>query len=179
VPSFKLIPFPADNLPNIQITGEVNRAENQLSIRYEIRGDIDSILLPAPSSPTRKDDLWKATCFEFFIAIPQLPQYWEFNMSPSSEWNVYHMDAYRRIGFREETGIRQLPFEFKRADERLMLDIAVDLTTILLSQQNIRLGIAAIIQTRDGSETYWALAHPGAPTAQADFHLRESFVIET
>ena len=69
---------------------------NQLFIRYEVCGELDQILFPAlAESPSRKDELWKATCFEFFIAIMDQPRYWEFNISPSGDWNVYVMDAYR------------------------------------------------------------------------------------
>ena len=175
---FELIPYPADQIPNIRIGGYLERIENQLSICYVVGGEIDEILLPKPAVSTRQDDLWKATCFEFFFAIPQLPQYWEFNLSPSSEWNIYIMDAYRRIGFREETSIPELPFEFKQTDNDLSLTVSIDLTPILHPEQKIQLGITAIIQACDGNETYWALVHPSAPATHADFHLRESFVIE-
>jgi hypothetical protein len=176
VQTFRLLPYPASDLPKIAITGEIERMENQLSIRYDVTGEIDSILLPTPVNfPSREDDLWKATCFEFFIAIKDQPRYLEFNMSPSGDWNVYAMDAYRRIGFREETTIHQLPFEFKPLSASLSLDLSVDLTPLIHLQQKIQLGITAIIQTRNGNETYWALAHPGP---NADFHLRESFVIK-
>ena len=172
---FTLIPFPAPKIPAIEITGTITRQENLLSIRYVVQGDIDSILLPGPATSTRKDDLWKATCFEFFLAIPHLPEYWEFNLSPSGEWNVYHMDAYRRTGFREETAISDLLFEFKQQTDELSLGLSVDLTPIICIEQNFQMGITSIIQTKEGNETYWALAHPGQ---QADFHLRESFVIK-
>ncbi len=77
MPGFKLIPYPADHIPNISIAVDIERSENQLSILYEVKGAIESILLPEPSTPTRQDDLWKATCFEFFFAIPDQPEYWE------------------------------------------------------------------------------------------------------
>jgi hypothetical protein len=32
-----------------------------------------------------------------------------------------------------------------------------------------------VIQTQDRHETYWALVHP---QPQADFHLRDSFILE-
>ena len=173
--TFKLIPYPADNLPKIGITGELIRSDNNIFIHYAVSGEIDRILLPAKSpSPSRTDDLWKATCFEFFVAIPNQPGYWEFNMSPSSDWNVYGMDAYRKVGFREETGFTKLPFVFKETDQQLSLDISVDLFPILQPQQTAQIGITAIIQTMEGNESYWALAHPGS---QADFHLREGFVL--
>jgi hypothetical protein len=175
VQTFRLIPYTANTAPQIDIAGEITRAENQLSIRYEVTDDIKQILLPSPSpAPSRKDDLWKATCFEFFLAIPNQPRYWEFNMSPSGDWNVYIMDAYRRVGFREEKAISQLTFEFKQDESRISLNLPVDLSPIIASETNLQASITAIIQTKDGNETYWALAHPGG---QADFHLRESFIL--
>ncbi len=108
--SFSLIPFTAPNIPSISITGKISLQNNIITLHYLLAGKIEEILLPTKSmNPTRKDELWKMTCFEFFLAIKDQPQYWEFNMSPSGDWNVYHMDAYRRIGFREETSIQRLP----------------------------------------------------------------------
>jgi len=174
--TFALIPYPAQKLPAIEITGTVSRQENHLSIHYAVRGDIENLLLPTPTdSPTRQDDLWRATCFEFFIAIKDQPQYWEFNMSPSSNWNVYTMDAYRQVNMREELAFTQLPFEFRKINTEILLDISVDLNPIIQPETILELGVTTIIQTNDGNETYWALAHPGQ---QADFHLRESFILE-
>lgn len=172
---FKLKPFPSNIIPNIKIIGEIVRVENRLFLRYEVNGDTHAILLPAKAStPSRTDDLWKATCFEFFLALPNQPAYWEFNMSPSGGWNVYKMDAYRREGFREDIAFTQLPFLFSNTDNKLSLDISVDLSPIAQPHQVVYVGITAIIQTMEGHETYWALAHPGP---QADFHLRESFIL--
>ena len=170
---FKLIPFPAPKIPTIEITGEMARQGNLLSIRYSVTGDIETILLPEPSRPpARKHELWKATCFEFFIAEIAKPAYWEFNLSPSGDWNVYAMDAYRQVNMREEAAFQRLPFEFTQADRELSLAISVDLNPILQTKQALPVGIATIIETQDGTETYWALAHPDP---QADFHMRESF----
>lgn len=172
---FKLIPYPADNIPKIGITGELTRSDNIFFIHYEVNGEIQQILVPAKSSPpSRTADLWKATCFEFFVAIPDQPEYWEFNMSPSEDWNVYKMDAYRRIGFREEYAFTKLPFVYRKTKNTLFLDTLVDISPILTPQHKFQAGITAVIQTSGGYESYWALAHPGE---QADFHLRESFIL--
>jgi hypothetical protein len=172
---FRLIPYPANDLPTIDITGEITREKNQLSIRYEVRGDLEQLALPPLSVfPTRKDDLWKATCFEFFITIPNQPQYWEFNMSPSGDWNAYKMDAYRRIGFREEISIKQIQFEVRKDASEFFLNANVGLNPIIHHDDTLNVGITAVTQTKDKLESYWALAHPGP---QADFHLRESFLI--
>lgn len=174
--AFKLIPFPTLQIPAIEIMGTITKQDNLLSIHFSVQGDIDDILLPVQIDfPTRKHDLWKATCFEFFIALKNQPGYWEFNLSPSSDWNVYAMDAYRQVNMREEAAFQSLPFEFCKTSEEISLDISVDLEPILRSDQILQIGITTIIETLDGSETYWALAHPGS---QADFHVRKGFVIE-
>lgn len=173
--TFKLIPFPASSLPNVFITGGVIRSGTNISLRYAVNGEINQIILPAQSpSPSRKDNLWKATCFEFFVAIPDQPEYWEFNLSPSSDWNVYKMDAYRRVGFREESAYTELPFVFRASEHELTLDISADLSLILQPEQIVRISVAAIIQTAGGNETYWALKHT---SRHANFHARETFIL--
>jgi hypothetical protein len=172
---FSLRAFPAPKLPTISITGKFAFQNPVLTLHYSLTGNLEEVLLPPVSTGAgRKDELWKATCFEFFLATHDQPGYWEFNLSPSGAWNVYRMDAYRRVGFREEAAISQLPFEFKRKLDQFLLNISVDVTSIIQPDEGLELGITAIIQTRDGNETYWALTHP-AP--YPDFHLRESFTL--
>lgn len=173
--SFTLIPFPAPRLPAVSINGTVLLQNNHLTLHYSLTGNTEEILLPPASSiPRRKDELWKATCFEFFLAIKDHPGYWEFNMSPSGDWNVYRMDAYRRMGFRQESGLLQLPFEMKKESNEYSLDVAADLTPIFRLGKELEMGITAILKTKEGDETYWALSHP---SPQADFHVRESFIL--
>jgi len=174
-PSFSLIPFPASPIPNISLTGEISLQNKVIDLRYSLAGKIEDVLFPSTSMhPHRKHELWKETCFEFFLAVKEQPQYWEFNMSPSGDWNIYHMDAYRRVGFKEEASFSRLPFEVKKEAGLFHMNVLVDLDPILQPGQLLEFGIAAIIQSTDGSETYWALTHP-APFA--DFHLRESFIL--
>ncbi len=173
--AFTLIPFDAPHIPVISLRGKLSLKNHILTLHYSLAGEIESVLLPPASlTPGRTDELWKATCFEFFLAIKDQPGYWEFNMSPSGNWNVYRMEAYRRIGFREEAAISELPFEFRQGPDGFFLDVAVDLGFLIPSEESFQMGITAIIQTKDGGETYWALTHP-AP--DADFHRRESFIL--
>jgi hypothetical protein len=172
---FSLIPFPAPAIPDITITGHISRRDKLLAVNYLLTGNAEDVFLPPPvAHPSRKDELWKQTCFEFFLAIESQPQYWEFNMSPSGDWNVYRMDAYRRVGFQEETSIERLPFEAQKEENTFVLNAVVDLSSLFPLNDCLEVAITAVIQTLDGTQTYWALAHP-AP--QADFHLRESFIL--
>lgn len=174
--SFRLVPFPGGDIPEISITGKISLPNRILILHYLLEGKIEEILFPRRSvEPGRRDELWKMTCFEFFLAIKDQPQYWEFNLSPSGDWNIYYMDAYRRVGFRQEESIQRLRLDVQRAEGSLYLDALVDLDPILEPGVSLDLGITAIIQAADGKETYWALIHPGVVP---DFHLRESFVLE-
>jgi hypothetical protein len=176
VHSFSLMPFPDPALPGIEISGRIERDYDKLSIRFFLTGDIKEIQIPpAASRPCRADELWRATCFEFFLAIDRQPQYWEFNLSPSGNWNVYRMDAYRRVGFREEPLVEQLQLKPRRNVDCISLAADVDLSTIIPHGQIMQAGVTSIIQTRFGHETYWALSHP-AP--RPDFHLRKSFLLQ-
>ena len=173
--SFALIPFPAPDIPALSVTGKLSLDKHLLMLKYSLSGNIEEVLLPLVSlTPTRKDQLWKATCFEFFLAIKDQPGYWEFNMSPSGDWNAYRMDVYRRVGFRQENTISQLLFEFRRRLDGYLLDVSVDLASLIEPGDELEMAVTAILQTRNGSETYWALAHRAS---QPDFHLRESFIL--
>ena len=173
---FSLMPFPAQDIPDITIGGKVNRQKNILSIHYSVTGKIGKIFLPSPiAHPARKDGLWRTTCFEFFLAVKDSPQYWEFNMSPSGDWNAYVMDGYRQVNMRRETRIQQLQFKVQKDVECFLLEASIGLNPIFTEDTSIEAGIASVIQADDGRESYWALIHP---RPKADFHLRHSFILE-
>jgi hypothetical protein len=172
--SFALIPFPAASIPVITLTGEISLQEYELRLDYVLAGNVNDIYFPPITvNPGRKDELWKTTCFEFFLALKDQARYWEFNLSPSGDWNVYAMDAYRRSGFRQDQSISRLPFDVRFDDRHYFLSVCINLLPIIPSAEPLQAGITAIIQTKDGRETYWSLHHPAA---QADFHLRDGFV---
>ncbi|HSL43915.1 MAG TPA: DOMON-like domain-containing protein [Anaerolineales bacterium] len=178
--SFSLIPFSSLDIPAISITGSISLQHDLLKIHYALIGEIQEIVLPSRSvHPGRRDELWMGTCFECFLAVMEQPGYWELNLAPSGDWNAYRMDAYRRIGFREEASIEQVQIEAWRergpnAADAFYLNASVDLSRLFQRDILLQAGITAVIQMKNGNETYWALSHP-AP--QADFHVRESFIL--
>jgi hypothetical protein len=157
------------------ITGNIERNGNKLTIQYALTGELKEIAIAPPSNtPTRQDELWQDTCFEFFLGIKNSPEYWEFNLSPCGNWNVYHFDGYRQ-GMQEELAFSSLPFKVKNPGNSLKLILDVDLAKIVSEDQLIDVAIATVIKQINGEITYWALTHRGA---EADFHLRDSFIIE-
>lgn len=174
--TFSLQPFPSTkSLPNLKIAGSIARNGNKLVIRYMLEGDLKEIAIARPSNTgSRKHELWKDTCFEFFVGIKDSLQYWEFNLSDAGHWNVYRFDGYRQ-GMQEETAFTILPFSVENQADGLVLALDVDLDKIVSENQAIEVGITTVIKDKDGKETYWALTHRGV---EADFHLRDSFIVK-
>ncbi|MBN3872526.1 DOMON-like domain-containing protein [Nostoc sp. JL33] len=174
--TFCLQPFPSTKfLPNLKISGNISRNGNKLAIRYMLEGDFKEIAIDPPSNtPSRKHQLWEDTCFEFFVGIKDSTRYWEFNLSPGGHWNVYRFDGYRQQ-MQEETAFENLPFNVQNQADGLTLVLDVDLDKIISAEQAIEVGITTVIKHRNGEVTYWALTHQGA---EADFHLRDSFILE-
>ncbi|WP_392532485.1 DOMON-like domain-containing protein [Nostoc sp. C117] len=174
--TFSLQPFPStESLANLKIVGDIARNSHQLTICYMLAGDLKEIAINPPSNtPSRKHELWKDTCFEFFLGIKNSPEYWEFNLSPAGHWNVYRFDGYRQ-GMQEEKAFTTLTFNVKNKADNLTLALNVDLDKIILAEEAIEVAITTVIKHRDSEVSYWALIHRGA---EADFHLRDSFIVE-
>jgi hypothetical protein len=174
--NFTLTPFPGEApLVPLEITGAITRQGPILTLRYELRGDLAALALPDPADrPARRDGLWQETCFEFFLAPQNLPQYWEFNLSPAGHWNVYAFRAYRQ-GMHEESTLAALPFSVLRAPASLLVTLKVDVAGFIPPGQPLDAAIAAVVKDRNGAITYWALAHPGP---RPDFHRRDAFIIK-
>lgn len=174
--SFFLQPFlPADPLHYLKITGRIVRQSNKLIIHYKLSGPLAELVIPVlVDIPARKKALWEESCFEFFIGTKNSDRYREFNLSPAGHWNVYSFNAYRQ-GMQEEQAFTALPFSIRMQPDNLVLSLELDLGKVIPVDMAIEVAISAVIKPVSGNLTYWALNHPGS---QADFHLRDSFIID-
>ena len=119
-----------------------------LTIRYDLRGDLADLVMPAPvDMPARRHGPWEETCFEFFLGVKGYQQYWEFNLSPAGDWNVYRFAGYRQ-GMAEETAFTSLPFTVRRRPESLRLALELEVGRIISADQPLSVGIAAVIKPR-------------------------------
>mgnify|MGYP005844320675 CR=1 FL=1 len=172
---FALQPFPADQgVPAVTIQGSLDRRGADFAIDYCIGGRLAELIIPAPTAaPARRWLLWEATCCEFFLAVPGAEGYWEFNLSPGGDWNVFHLSGYRQ-GIREEEAISQLVAVVQRQPDEVRVSLAVDLAAILPADQPWQVAVSTVLKHQDGRYSYWALCHPGP---RPDFHDRASFII--
>jgi hypothetical protein len=142
--------------------------EAGLTLRYRLAGDLAKISLPAAPRSGACDGLWRHTCFEAFIA-GHAPAYREFNFSPSGQWAAYAFSGYRE---RTPWTIGQAPaIEVSRTPDLLALTARI--SSADLPAGCLLLGLAAVVESTDGSLSYWALHHAGE---RPDFHDRTSFV---
>ncbi|MER3432187.1 MAG: hypothetical protein C4288_01830 [Leptolyngbya sp. ERB_1_1] len=174
VQTFSLYPFDsAFDSSVLNLTGRIARTDHRLILQYDLRDDRSQVLIPVAKAANREHNLWKTTCFEFFIGVQNDRQYWEFNLAPSGDWNVYRFDDYR-IGMQEETAFESLPFSVETHPDRTSLTIELDLNLISVTQP-LDVGITAVIEQITHKITYWAIEHCGT---EADFHIRESFALK-
>lgn len=173
---FSLKPFPSSGpLPGLDITGGIVRCSDALTVRYALHGPLPELVIPSPAHlPARKNLLWEETCFEFFLAPRNHRRYWEFNISPAGHWNVYSFKSYRQ-GMKEEPAITSLPIVVRSGRDALQLSVRLDLAGIVPPSQILKAAVSAVVKSKNGGTTYWALIHPAA---EADFHLRDGFTLE-
>lgn len=157
----------------VALTVAADYSANCLALSFRLTGDSQELLIPPPSPPTATDDLWQNTCCEAFIASDSGTDYSEFNFSPSGQWAAYRFTDYRlrdalfQPQLAPRTSFRLLPDGFQ-------LDATIARTQ-LPTAATLQVGLSAVIADRNGSKSYWALAHCGpAP----DFHLRPSFTLQ-
>jgi hypothetical protein len=131
------------------------------------------LVLPPEQAPVRTDGLWRTTCFEAFLRPAEREAYLEFNFSPSFAWAAYGFERYRE-------GNYPLP---QRVDPEIWLspgDAYTHLTAEFEVGQSLSgatlVNLSAVIEERDGTKSYWALAHP--PEGPPDFHHPACFVLE-
>ncbi|VEP11645.1 conserved hypothetical protein [Hyella patelloides LEGE 07179] len=169
-----LKPFLANkSIPNIEIITTISRSNQQLKINYLLQGDLSQIILPAANNRVnRQDNLWQTTCFEFFLAIFNSPQYWEFNLAPTGNWNMYRFSKYRR-GMRVEKAFENLPFQVMTSNSTYQMETQISLKPIIAGNTPLELAVTTVIEDTNHNLSYWAITHPGT---QADFHRRDSFI---
>ena len=145
---------------------EVSRpSPRQLVLRYLVSGNTAALRMPPPRPPERRDGLWEHTCFEAFLANP--PGYLEFNFSPSTEWAAWRFAAHR-------SGMREAAIMPPKVETLIGFDrfeLRAELAMPVLGP----MGLSAIIEEKDGSKAWWALAHP---PGEPNFHHQDCFALE-
>lgn len=172
--NFNLTSFNSNNTLPIKINGDIFKIDNQLNIKYLLTGDLSTVIISQSNKISlRQYDLWEHTCFELFLKLKGTTKYWEFNLAPSGNWNVFYFLDYR-LNIIEEQAWQSLPFKVSQDSESLTVEANIDLNKLGITDQELEIAITTVVENQDRQLSYWALNHP---TTEADFHHPDSFTI--
>ncbi len=174
--TFPLQPHPQSAKQPIELNCTVGRENEAISVAFQLTDQHSQVLLSSSNRGERIKGLWEQTCFEFFFAEPDASNYWEVNLSPSTAWNVFSFES-NRSGMSTEEQLQHLPITTSLDENTGIFSLAtkLPLDKLPITNSMVHVGVAAVIQTKDGKQSYWALFHPNA---HPDFHDRGSFVLE-
>jgi len=147
----------------------------QLKLQFNLSGRINDLILPGPEEPVRTVGLWEETCCEAFLKPADGNAYYEFNLSPSSQWAVFDFTGYRE-NFRQLDVGRAPVIDCETTADSLILDAVIDLSMLPpgVHAQDWALGLSCVVKTEDGATSYWAFAHP---PEKPDFHDSNCFAL--
>lgn len=164
------------------ISADLIFVENAIQFSMVVQGPVDQLeMFQRPA--VRTDELWKETCFEFFVAPKNNPAYIEFNGSPFGAWAAYHFDSERNGMKAVECGEGTTPtLRFSRRDQK---SFQVEwqwklpdtgLVGAFFSSGNFDIQLSAVLKTQGNSDPeYFALTHR---KSTPDFHDRLSWIHE-
>ena len=158
----QLIPHPDHGSRAVSgVSAIATRTGQILQLRFELSGDTAGLRVAAGRG--RTDGLWRSTCFEVFVGRTG-DGYLEYNFAPSGAWAAYGFECYRE-------GMGPIAVAPITSWDGAALDAEVSVPT----SGDWRINLTAVIEERDGTKSYWALAHPEGPP---DFHDPACFVLE-
>lgn len=168
---FQLTPFVF--VHQASITCQLTLTHQTLAILFSLTRNLSQVELPAAvRAPARKYDLWEQTCFEFFLKRPTQPEYLEFNLAPTGDWNVFYLKDYRNMVGAYPL-IAALPLQSHKTATCFSLQTSVSLQTLKgigdgdFLKGEWEVGCTAVIKNKTGHSEYWAIRHLGN---QPDFH---------
>lgn len=137
-----------------------------LNLFFCVGAPASRFIIPQSTSAARRDELWRATCFEAFLREEGKDAYVEWNFAPSLDWAAYGFTSPRA-----EMSAAEVEAEpYIRVEDNLTW-WALGATIAIPADVRFDLGLSAVIEEEGGRKSYWALAHPadGIDTPP-DFH---------
>ena len=138
------------------------------NIWFGVGAPAERFVIPATEDPARRDELWRTTCFEAFLGVHGQDGYREWNFAPSGDWAAYDFSGYREGMAEAEIGS---PPYIRMEDNLTWWTLGATIATDAACR--FELGLSAVLEEKDGTKSYWALAHPSVD--KPDFHHRDCF----
>ena len=138
------------------------------NIWFGISAPISRFAIPQSEDSGRSEELWQTTCFEAFLKPEGQDSYREWNFAPSGDWAAYDFSGYRENMAEAEIGAPP----YVRIEDNLTW-WGLGATIAVESDKSWNLGLSAVLEEKDGTKSYWALAHPDGE--KPDFHSADCF----
>jgi hypothetical protein len=139
-----------------------------LVLRWLVKG-VDTLRVPTFAGKGRGDDLWQNTCGELFLKDRGGNSYRELNFSPSERWAAYRFD-----GYRDGMAQAEIPIPEVSSNVGQHLFVLTAILDVAILGDAGSAGLSAVIEEKDGTKSYWALAHP---PGEPDFHDPACFTL--
>src|SRR5690349_17562013 len=120
--------FPGLQSAASSIDVDVTRHPGHIALTYRVTGNIAALRLPPFGASRRTDELWKHTCFEAFIRPLPGDAYFEFNLSPSTQWAAYGFTRTREGMHNADASPERVAAE--QGADLYTLDVLLDLSSI-------------------------------------------------
>ena len=164
-----LLPHPANppGIRELKVWASIDHAASLAAVAttniwFGVGAPADRFVIPVSEEPHRADELWRTTCFEAFLRPMGEERYQEWNFAPSGDWAAYDFTSYRDGMTPAEIGAE--PY-IRMEDNFTWWTLGA--TIAIPADTNWQLGLSAVLEEKDGTKSYWALAHPGE---KPDFH---------
>ena len=152
--------FPPKSIHGVDVRW-FQKGDGRLVLRWLVNG-VDTLVVPPFAGKGRGENLWQTTCGELFLKDCGGNGYREFNFSPSARWAAYRFTGYR-AGASDLDGPEP---EVSCASGQFLFALTALIDASVLASSDVA-GLSAVIEEKDGTRSYWALAHP---TEKPDFH---------
>jgi hypothetical protein len=170
-----LVPHPSTppSDPELKVWANVEHAASLAAVAttniwFGVGAPAERFVIPQATEPARADELWRSTCFEAFLRPLGEENYREWNFAPSGQWATYEFSCYRENMAAADADLAP----YIRMEDNFTW-WALGATIAVPADTNWELGLSAVLEEKDGTKSYWALAHPGE---KPDFHDPGCFV---
>jgi hypothetical protein len=171
---FNLIPHPSTppSDPQFKVWTTVDHAAflgamATTNIWFGVGAPAERFAIPPLSEPWRADELWRTTCFEAFLWRAGADGYREWTFAPHGNWAAYDFSGYREDMANADVGS---PPYIRMEDNFTWWTVGA--TIAVEADAQWELGLSAVLVEKDGTKSYWALAHP---SEKPDFHAPGCF----
>lgn len=174
-----LQPFDPASAPDVRVDARMEWDGSTLDLRFRLSGSSLPLIKGLWTSPEQPvegptDGLWESTCFEAFFGPNDSEVYYELNAAADGRWMVFRFTGERR-GRSVHGELRPALLRSLLAGDTFDLTLRLDLARVPeLRSTKLHAAPALVLESRDGSRSYWSLKHtPPKP----DFHRPDHRVL--